>query len=334
MPPWPALRLEGLADTATEEALAPERPLDLRINGETLALTLCSPGSDRELALGQLFGEGLIDSATDVLSWIQGETQGPHPVGPIAFIDATLVTPSKTLSSSPSSSPNSSFSTTGAQATPRQPVAPVQRHGAQNSACGLCGKTAWPEPVKPWPRAFDAIQPTLGLTELDAAFAAMRQTQGDFSRTGGSHAAAAFGFSVAHQIGDARTVGNARTPLTLLAADEDVGRHNAVDKVVGTLLARNLIGKLSGKAPGKGSSKESEPSDNAWPFLLCVSGRIAYEIITKAYRAGFQVLAAVGAPSSLAVAHAQAFGVTLIGFCREGRATVYTCPERMATAAK
>lgn len=133
---------------------------------------------------------------------------------------------------------------------------------------------------------------------LPECFAAMREGQGDFTRTGGCHAAAAFG---AHG--------------RLLSLREDVGRHNAVDKVVGDLLSRGLIGR------------SANPADPDWPALLCVSGRIAYEIVAKAYRAGFSALAAVGAPSDLSVRHARAWGLTLLGFCREGRATLYSPGE-------
>lgn len=288
---WPSLRLEGESLLHTTETLAPERPLDMRIDGETLALTLCSPGSDRELALGQFFSEGLIDAATDVVAMTQGESQGPEPVGKIAFIDAIL-------------KPKAPFLRTTGPDEILRGSASLSRHGAQNSACGLCGKTEWPIPAKPWAETEVTHALPMSLARLEAAFQIMRETQSGFSHTGGSHAAAAF------------AIADEGAPQ-LLAAHEDVGRHNAVDKVVGALLARNLIGR------------DQEPH-SALPYLLCVSGRIAYEIITKAYRAGFKILAAVGAPSTLAVAHAQSFGLTLVGFCREGRATVYTHPERMA----
>ena len=174
---------------------------------------------------------------------------------------------------------------------------------AMNSACGLCGKTEWESAPQPPLAPMGRINPfQMKIEDLTDRFAAMREGQGDFTRTGGCHAAAAFG---AHG--------------RLLSLREDVGRHNAVDKVVGDLLSRGLIGRAA------------DPADPDWPALLCVSGRIAYEIVAKAYRAGFSALAAVGAPSDLSVRHARAWGLTLLGFCREGRATLYSQGESAPT---
>lgn len=254
------------------EFLAEESPLDIRWNGESLAITLCSPRHQRDLAMGLLFSEGRIDSAHPGLAWSHGESAGHELTGPIVWHEA------RSQASAPP------ISTPGARVL------------AMNSACGLCGKTEWesaPRPPLPPLRRMNPFH--IVIEDLPARFAAMREGQSDFARTGGCHAAAAFG---AHG--------------KLLSLREDVGRHNAVDKVAGDLLSRGLIGG------------GANPADPEWPALLCVSGRIAYEIVAKAYRAGFSALAAVGAPSDLSVRHARAWGLTLLGFCREGRATLYS----------
>lgn len=157
------------------------------------------------------------------------------------------------------------------------------------SSCGICGKTELTD------LGFDG--PPLGAanrfpaTQFSELFAQMNRRQADFNQSGGTHAAAIF---------DADG--------TLLVAREDIGRHNAVDKAVGRLLLDGSLGKAS---------------------AMTVSGRISYEITVKAFKAGIPFLAAVSAPSSLAVDYAKELGITLLGFCREGRATCYAHPERI-----
>ncbi|MCD6024932.1 MAG: formate dehydrogenase accessory sulfurtransferase FdhD [Fibrobacteria bacterium] len=160
---------------------------------------------------------------------------------------------------------------------------------ASTSSCGFCGKMAWEETA---PEGLETAAGA-GVTQafLEACFAAMQARQGVFGDTGGSHAAAVFSGS-----GE------------LLAMGEDVGRHNAVDKAVGLLWEQGRLGQ---------------------GLLLCVSGRVSYEIVSKTLRAGFPILAAVSAPSSLAVEFCRENGITLIGFCRGERATVYAHPERI-----
>lgn len=166
---------------------------------------------------------------------------------------------------------------------------------ASTSSCGFCGKMAWDEPAAAAEEACARpADPDLTPAFLERCFEAMQARQGVFGDTGGSHAAAVF--SAAGE---------------LLAMGEDVGRHNAVDKAVGRLWE---AGRL------------------AEGFVLCVSGRVSYEIVSKTLRAGFPVLAAVSAPSSLAVDFCRESGITLIGFCRGDRATVYAHPERVRLA--
>lgn len=170
--------------------------------------------------------------------------------------------------------------------------ADYHRFGYTNSSCGLCGKTDleqlqrtffhFPIPGTP------VIAPSV-LTQLPAALAEQQQL---FGRTGGIHAAALF-----------------HTNGKLLSLQEDVGRHNALDKLIGSSM-------LQSQFPWRDK-------------LLLLSGRISYELVQKAAAAGTPLLAAIGAPSSLAIQLAEETGMTLIGFLREDRLNVYTYPERM-----
>jgi len=155
------------------------------------------------------------------------------------------------------------------------------------SACGICGKTEF-LPASGKPLEVDAKAFTI---DLEMLFGEMRAHQTLFTRTGGCHAAAAF--ATDHQ---------------LLGVREDIGRHNAVDKVIGMLIDQSRLRDAA---------------------VLTVSGRVSYEIIAKAFAAGIPVVAAVSSVSGLAVDYARELGITLIGFCREGRATIYSHPERL-----
>lgn len=168
----------------------------------------------------------------------------------------------------------------------------LERHFQTSSACGVCGKASLEQlelrglaPVSPGP----VVAPAL----LFALPERLRAAQGLFDTTGGLHAAGLF-----------------TAEGELLALREDVGRHNAVDKLVGWALAAGLL-PLSG-------------------HILLVSGRASFEIVQKAVAAGLPIVCAVSAPSSLAVATAERFGVTLVGFLREGRANVYCAAPRIA----
>lgn len=157
------------------------------------------------------------------------------------------------------------------------------------SSCGICGRqelaasSTFKEELK--------RKDTLAATQLYASFEAMSALQDDFLRSGGSHAAAAI---------------NAQGEILVLM--EDIGRHNAVDKVIGALLQQNRLEQA---------------------VAILVSGRISYEIVSKAYCAQIPILAAVSAPSSLAVEYAKQFGLTLLGFCRGQKATCYANAWRM-----
>jgi len=248
---------------SAEDAIAVERALEIRIAGRSLAVTLRTPGHDRELTLGFLAGEGVVRSASDV---------SDVALRPGACADEPDVA-----------------DVTLAPSTPLD-WARLERHFAATSACGLCGRAH-----------LESLR--AGLEPVDASFRLpaarlldwpdrLRGAQAAFGRTGGIHAAAFAGRSL--------------EPEWLR---EDVGRHNAVDKIAGALLD-------AGRYPvGEG--------------VLWASGRAGAEIVLKAARAGIPVLAAVGAPSSLAIELAEAARMTLIGFLRDGRMNVYCGVERL-----
>jgi FdhD protein len=234
-----------------EDEVAVEEPLEIRVDGRPLAVTMRTPGDDEELVLGFLLGEGLIDA--------------PRAAGPPGDLAANTVEVAGPLLREPAAR---SFYTT--------------------SSCGVCGKGALEEVAVLAPPAPDGPQVAREL--LARLPDGLRQPT--FERTGGLHATGLF------------------TPEgELICVREDVGRHNAMDKVVGwALLARRV--PLHG-------------------LLLCVSGRLSFELVQKAAVAGAPVLVGVGAPSSLAVSLAAAQGMTLGGFARRGRVNVYTGAERV-----
>jgi FdhD protein len=243
-------RIERDGGVADEVAI--EDPLEIRVDGEPLAVTMRTPGHDEELALGFLFGEGLIDSAR-----IAGPTGD--------FASNTIEVAGPLL---------------------RDPGA---RRFYTTSSCGVCGKGALEEVAVDAPR----VGPGPVVTRDLLASLPARIEQPAFERTGGTHATA--------------LVSAAGEPLLVR---EDVGRHNAMDKVIG----RALIG---GMLPLKGG-------------ILCVTGRLSFELVQKAAVAGAPILVGVGAPSSLGVELAADRGITLCGFADRGRLNVYTGSERIA----
>lgn len=156
------------------------------------------------------------------------------------------------------------------------------------SSCGICGKTAL-EDIKDQKKLFQ-IDKT-NVIQISKMFKLFEIKQNDFNITGGSHAAAAFDLE-----------------NNLLSFNEDIGRHNAVDKVVGNLLNNNNLSKAK---------------------VLLLSGRISYELIAKAFKAKIPIVAAISAPSSLAVDFAKELGITILGFCRDNRVTCYANPQRI-----
>ena len=260
-PDRPILRFsatEGVAQGSDE--LAIEEPLEVRVRGRAISVTMRTPGHDDELAAGFLLGEGIIRRRDDVLKiepCLQNDADNVVNVllAPDVAVDFEKLT----------------------------------RHVFASSSCGLCGKTS-----------IDAVRSNFAKIDSDMTIAAdtllslpqrMRESQQTFARTGGLHAAAIF------------SAGG-----ELLVLREDVGRHNAVDKAVGRCL-------LDAIALDR--------------HVLLISGRASFEILQKALAARIPIVAAVSAPSSLAVDFATESGQTLIGFLREGRMNVYTQPQRV-----
>lgn len=262
---WQAGRWTGSGD-----AVVTEEPLQVKLDGEELAVVMRTPGHDVELALGLLYAEGLIRSRDDVeLVRISAES-GDAADG--IRVDASIVESNEIDVH-----------------VLRAPQRKRQRSMLASSACGVCGATMIDD-LRSELQPLDAgqkIDPQL----LPLLVERMRSGQGVFERTGGLHAAALFDRSG-----------------VLIAMREDVGRHCAVDKVVGHMLAEARL-----------------PASDT---ILVVSGRAGYEIVQKSLMARIPVLAAVGAPSSLAVALAREFNQTLVGFLRGDHFNVYAAEER------
>jgi FdhD protein len=254
------------------ETLAVEEPLELRIDGRPLAVTMRTPGSDMELASGFLLAEGVVRAAGDIrtMRYCAGtDADGRQTYNMLDIVLAEGVAP---------------------------PDPSVERAFVTTSACGLCG-AAGIEAVRrrsAYDVSADPLQVTTGL--LATLPEALRREQATFERTGGLHAAGLFD-----------SAGN------LLCAREDVGRHNAVDKVLGWALT-------AGEVPARG-------------HVLMVSGRASFELTQKAFMAGVPLLAAVSAPSSLAAELAAEVGMTLVGFLRGETMNVYAGAERVIPAA-
>jgi FdhD protein len=256
LPPYSAARTDvlRLPGGGTErDELAVEEPLEIRVNGEPVAVTMRTPGHDEELSIGFLRSEGIRAVAARPTADLASNTIDVEVEG--AFDPERL-----------------------------------RRNFYTSSSCGVCGKGAL-EAV--------AVEAPPVASELRVASAVisslpdrLRAAQATFAATGGLHATGLF---------DAEG--------TLICAREDVGRHNALDKVVGRAFLDGLL-PLADK-------------------LVCVSGRLSFELVQKAAVAGVPVLAAVGAPSTLAVELGRDRGITLCGFVRDGRMNVYTEPWRI-----
>jgi FdhD protein len=273
--PVEAVRVVAGAPASHPDVVAVEEPLEIRVDGETVAVTMRTPGADADLALGFLFAEGMIAAAVDVGSVAHCGRPGEEGYGNVIDVHSA-----------------------GGHRIDPERVLEGRRWSTTTSACGVCGRRSIEG-------LLDRCAPVAGgppITpdEILRAMARLGNLQPVFARTGGLHAAAAF------------SQGGA-----LLAAAEDVGRHNAVDKVVGALL-RAAVG---GRAPGADAA------------LLAVSGRTSFEIVQKAAAARVAVVSGVSAPSSLAVELARAAGIALCGFARGDRLNVYTHAERVVGAA-
>jgi FdhD protein len=236
-----------------DDQVAVEEPLEIRVEGRPIAVTMRTPGADEELALGFLHGEGLIDAAHRVSLGAELEMNTVEVAGPLLHD-------------------------------------PGERSFYMTSSCGVCGKGSIEQvavdsvPLAPGPVVAREL-----LAELPE-----RLSQPAFELTGGLHATGLFD-------PEGETI----------AVREDVGRHNAMDKVIGDALLEDRL-PLS-------------------ECVLCVSGRPSFELVQKAAVAGAPILVGVGAPSSLAIELARDRRMTLCGFARAGRLNVYTGAERLLT---
>ena len=255
VPPYSASSVEVVRLPAGEtgpDEIAVEEPLEIRVNGRAVAVTMRTPGHDEELALGFLLSEGISPARAALPDDLARNT-----------VDVEA----------------ESFD-----------FERLSRNFYTSSSCGVCGKGALEAVAVETARVeSDLVVPAEVVAELPLR---LREAQPTFAATGGLHAT-----GLCSQEGE------------LLAVREDVGRHNAMDKVIGWAFGRRLL-PLSEQ-------------------LLCVSGRLSFELVQKAAVAGCPVLVAVGAPSSLAVELARDRGVTLCGFVRGGRINVYSEAQRI-----
>jgi FdhD protein len=253
-PPYSATAVDLTRFPGGEERdlVAVEEPLEIRVNGAPVAVTMRTPGADEELALGFCLSEGIEPAGAAVPDDLAANT---------VDVDAPGFDPER-----------------------------LRRSFYVSSSCGVCGKGA-----------IEAVAVEAARVESDLRVAPrfllslpdrLREAQGAFAATGGLHAAGLFA-----------------ADGTLLCAREDVGRHNAVDKVLGWAFLEGRLPLADG--------------------VLCLSGRIAFELVQKAAVAGCPIVVAVGAPSSLAVELAGDRGITLCGFTRNGRMNVYSAAWRV-----
>jgi FdhD protein len=263
--PHTILSFHGQSPTLQEDELAVEEPLEIRLGGKSLAVTMRTPGHDRELVAGFLLSERVIESRDDldVIAHYAGPEDDPRAGN---VINVLLLRAGPAIHQR------------------------LHRSFFTSSACGLCGKTSLDAIDMDFRPVTDDV--TIPLDALYALGPSLAAAQATFERTGGLHAAALFD-----------------TTGRLLVVREDVGRHNAVDKVVGQMLLEGQV-----------------PLDR---HILMVSGRASFEIMQKALAARIPVVAAISAPSSLAVQFALANGMTLIGFLRPGRLNVYANAHRV-----
>ena len=255
VPPYSASSVEvvRLPDGETEpDEVAVEEPLEIRVEGRPIAVTMRTPGHDEELAVGFLVSEGVSPGQATIPSDLAQNT-----------VDVEVE--------------NFDFER-------------LSRNFYTSSSCGVCGKGALEAVAVEAPPIESALTvPTALVAELPGR---LREAQPTFAATGGLHATGLF------------SAGG-----ELLAVREDVGRHNAMDKVVGWAFGAGLL-PLADK-------------------VLCVSGRLSFELVQKAAVAGCPILVAVGAPSTLAIDLARDRGLTLCGFVRGGRVNVYSEPQRI-----
>jgi FdhD protein len=245
-----------------EDALAVEESMLISLNGETLTVTMRTPGAEEELVRGLLYTEELYRDAAEPEYVVAARNERGYVTALDIRIPADRIL--KDFAGS--------------------------RNIISASSCGLCGRTDFESTLS---TNIISESGTIHAALVESMFEKMSAAQVEFRISGGTHAAAAFSLQ-----GE------------LLEIREDIGRHNAVDKVIGGLLRKRKLEQAR---------------------ILTVSGRISYEIVNKARSAGFSFVASVSAPSTMAVDHALEAGMTLMAFCRKDRLTIYAHPERVVS---
>ncbi|MEO6882163.1 MAG: formate dehydrogenase accessory sulfurtransferase FdhD [Mycobacteriaceae bacterium] len=261
-------RISAEGETWRPDTLAVEEPMEIRVGGRALAVTMRTPGADVDLLHGFLLTEGVISDREDVV--VARYCDGVDEAGANTYnvLDVTLAD----------------------GVAPPDPS--VERNFYTTSSCGVCGKASL-DAVRLISRHAPGTDPaTVTASALTRMPTDLRAAQKVFDTTGGLHAAGLF-----------------TTDGQMLVLREDVGRHNAVDKVIGWAVREGRV-PLSG-------------------CVLMVSGRASFELVQKAVMSGIPVLAAVSAPSSLAVELAEESGVTVVGFLRGESMNVYSRPDRV-----
>jgi len=260
---------DGRRGEEEPDAVAVEEPLEMRVEGRSIAVIMRTPGHDRELAAGFLLTEGVIKSAKDLFDITTCVAAAGAGKG--NAVDAALARPE------------------------HADLDRLTRHVFTSSSCGVCSKATIESVIKRRKPLEDDVR--VSASVLLALPRRLAAAQTDFKTTGGLHACALF---------DARG--------KLLAAREDVGRHNALDKLIGWALLERLT-PLAG-------------------HLVLLSGRVSFEMMQKAHAAGIPVVAAISAPTSLAVEFARESGQTLAGFVRGKSLNLYAGAERVITRAR
>ena len=266
---YPIGRVGKDGEKSDVDRVTVEEPLEIRVGGQTIGVTMRTPGNDFELAAGFLVAEGIVSRPEEILRIEHcREVRSPEEEGNVVVVRTT--------------------------APASRAIDRARRILLTTSSCGLCGKGS----IEALHGSFPPVvsEATLDPAVLVGLPDRLRRAQTVFEESGGLHGAGIFSLA-----GD------------LEAAREDVGRHNAVDKAIGTLF-------LAGRLPLAES-------------VLLVSGRASFEIVQKALAAGLPFVAAVSAPSSLAIDLAQESGITLVAFLRDGTFNVYSRGDRLARPA-
>jgi FdhD protein len=265
----PVQRITLSGTISRPDTLAVEEPMEIRIGGSSLVVTMRTPGNDIDLVHGFLLTEGIIASREDIseIRYCDGvDSDGANTYN---VLDVTL-------------------------SDTAQPIALAARNFLASAACGVCGKESLADVQKRSLFDVGASELTIDARTLASMTDTLRRNQRAFEATGGLHAAGLFS-----------------PDGTLVVLREDVGRHNAVDKVLGWAVEEKRI-----------------PASD---LVLIVSGRASFELVQKAVMAGVPVLGAVSAPSSLAVDLANDAGLTLVGFLRGETMNVYARADRIGT---